>query len=219
MVRAYIIPISPGTMCLAPHFYARTLARAHKYRYLCIAMQIESPYKLGAHRGITLGLALSTMFFASVFSYHVPLLGAVTLFIFAAVPFWLYRKLRATYVSEAYSTTLSSLWMQGIVIFTCGSLICALLSTIYMRLIDPGFVMRTLHTLIDMYRELPDPNSAQVADMLQRMIDAHAVPSAVSISMEIVWLGIFSGSILSLLMALLARARGGQPSNHSNTIS
>lgn len=39
------------------------------------------------------------------------------------------------------------------------------------------------------------------------MIDMHLVPSAVAIVVELIWLAIFSGSLVSLLMALLARSR------------
>lgn len=169
--------------------------------------QLSSPYQLGARRGASLGLALCVMFFAGIYSEAVPLLGIVSALIFIGVPFWIYRCLRSTYVADKGLTALSGLWMQGIVIFGGGSVILALVSTVYMKWVEPDFVINMIYRAIDTYSSIDDPQSEQVAEVLQRMVDAHAVPTASSIAMEIVWLSIFSGSMVSLLMALLAKMR------------
>ncbi|MDE6248082.1 MAG: hypothetical protein K2M29_00045, partial [Paramuribaculum sp.] len=64
-----------------------------------------------------------------------------------------------------------------------------------------------MRVLIEMYSTMDWERGQEAADMLQTLIDMKLVPSAMSVVMETVWLGVFSGSILSLLMGLLARAR------------
>lgn len=175
-----------------------------------------SPYRNGADRGALLGILLSVMFLASVYAEHIPFLSLISAFIFISVPFWVYRWLRKTYVAFSGTPSLSMLWMQGIVTFTCASLILALVATLYMRLIEPDFIHSMVHKAIDFYSAMPDKQSQQVAQLLTNMINAHAVPSAVYIALEMVWLGIFSGSLLSLLLSLLVRARPVTPPRFKN---
>lgn len=174
---------------------------------------IQSPYRIGAERGLAFGMILCTMFFAYVYSTQVPFLSLVALGLFIFVPFWIYHRLRRTFVAESYATTLSGLWMQGIVIFACGSAICAAASIVYMKWIEPDFIINAVRQAISFYENSPTPRAAEVADILQRMIEIHAVPTPAAVAIEMLWLSIFSGSILSLLMALLARARGKGSTN------
>ncbi len=175
-----------------------------------------SPYRNGADQGALLGILLAVMFLASVYAEQIPLLSLVSVFIFVSVPFWVYRWLRKTYVSNAGAPTLSILWMQGIVTFACASLILALVSSVYMRFIQPDFIHSMVQKAIDLYSAMPDKQSQQVAQLLTNMMNAHAVPSAIYISLEMVWLGIFSGSLLSLLLSLLVRARPVTPPPFKN---
>lgn len=175
-----------------------------------------SPYKIGANRGAVLGIIMSVMFLASVYAEKIPLLSFLSLILFFSVPFFVYRSLRKTFVTNSGLPTLSILWMQGIVTFACGSLILALVASIYMRYIEPDFIISMVHKAIDFYSALPDQQSQQVAKLLNQMINAHAVPSAVYLALEMVWLGIFSGSLLSLLLSLLVRARPVPPPHFNN---
>lgn len=168
---------------------------------------IMSPYRRGADKGLYLGIWLAAMFFAMVYSIDVPLLGLLSIGMFLGVPVIVYRWLRRTFVEEHGLTTLSSLWMQGIMIFACGSLINALVATVYLKWVRPDFITDRLKDAIEFYSGFNDPSAQQAAELMQRIIDSHMVPSAVSVAMETVWLAIFTGSLLSLILALIARAR------------
>jgi hypothetical protein len=168
----------------------------------------KSPYKRGADDGLFFGILLCAMFFAGVFSFEVPLLGLFSFLLMLSVPFMIYRFLRRSYVTDRGATPLSSLWMQGIMTFACGCLIAGLVATIYLKWINPEFIITRLREVIEFYRDSPWDKGAETAVVLQRMIDNHLVPGPVSMVVEMIWLGIFSGSLLSVLMALLARARG-----------
>lgn len=172
---------------------------------------LASPYQLGARRGLPFGAILCAMFFAIVRSQVVPLLSLLAVVLFIAVPFVIYLWLRRTYVSERGMTTLSGLWMQGIMIFACGSMLCAAVSAAYLKWIEPEYISSIIHQAIDFYQGVGDDRADRVADMLERMVKAGAVPSGAYMAFEMMWLSIFSGSLLSLLLSLLAMARGVSP--------
>lgn len=168
----------------------------------------KSPYKRGADDGLLFGGLLCAMFFAGVFSFKVPLLGLVSFVLMVSVPLVIYRFLRKSYVTDGYNTQLSSLWMQGIMTFACGCVLAGLVATVYLKWINPGFIIERVRETIDFYRSSGWERGEEMATVLQRMIDNRLLPGPVSMVVEMIWLGIFSGSLLSLLMALLARARG-----------
>lgn len=92
----------------------------------------KSPYRRGADDGILFGLLLCAAFFCGVYSFRLPLLGFACLVIALSVPFVIYRFLRRSYVTDRYTTQLSSLWMQGIMTFACGCVIAGLVATVYL---------------------------------------------------------------------------------------
>ena len=173
-----------------------------------------SPYKRGADNGLPFAIHLTALFFAAVYSVSIPLLSLVTTLLILGVPPLIYYYLRRAYVADNGTSLLSALWMHGIMIFVCGSMLSAVVQVIYLKWINPTYIPDMLHMAIDFYSQMPGENPARMADILTQLIDSQMVPSAISIVMEMIWLSIFSGSILSLLMALLAKARPVKP-HHS----
>lgn len=169
--------------------------------------EVTSPYKRGADNGFYFGIYLTGMFIAFLLSFKLSFFALVTLVMFVGVPFLIYRWLRRSYVADKGYTPMSSLWMQGIVIFACGSMISGVVAVIYLKWIDPEFIVKRLEETIALYQNSQWPQGREMADIMQRMIDYHIVPSAIQIVIETIWFAIFSGSLLSLLMSLLARAR------------
>lgn len=92
-------------------------------------------------------------------------------------------------------------------IFLCGSLIAGAVTTIYLKWINPDFIVNLLHRAIEVWRSSDLSNAREMAAVAQKMIDYNLVPSAIEIAVEMIWLSVFSGSILSLLMSLLARSK------------
>lgn len=167
----------------------------------------RSPYKRGADDGLLFGLLLTVIFFAGVFSVDYPVTGLIAAAGMLSVPFVIYKFLRRSYVADMGMTLLSSLWMQGIMIFGCGALISGIIATVYLKWVDPDFINARVADAIRLYRESDMPSGERMAETLEAMVKSHLIPSAVQIVVEMIWLSIFSGSLLSLLMALLARAR------------
>lgn len=171
----------------------------------------QSPYRRGADNGLTFGIYLTAMFFSSVYGTQVPILSLLSIALMLGVPFVIYRYLRRSYVADRGCTILSSLWMQGIMAFLCGAILSGAIQVVYLRWINPDFILSQMRTMIDIYSNSGLQQGEQVAEMLQTLIDAKAVPSAITIVIEMIWMAVFSGSLLSVLMALLVRARPVPP--------
>lgn len=168
----------------------------------------QSPYQRGARYGAYFGLYLTFMFFAFAFAPMVPMLSVVSLVLMAGVPVLIYIFLRRSYIDDYCKTVFSSLWMEGIAIFFCGSLISSLVAVAYMTWINPGYINGLVDTLIASYNAVDWDRGKEFADILERARAQHLIPSPVQLAVDMIWLIVFSGSILSMLMALLVQARG-----------
>lgn len=126
---------------------------------------------------------------------------------FFGVPFILYRWMRHSFIEARGTLTLSALWLQGIVTFMCGMMISAVVALAYFRFFDPDFIIDRLNDVIRIYNSSSIPELQEMAGILSNMIEYKVVPSIGSIVMEVLWLGVFSGSILSLIVGAIVRSR------------
>lgn len=168
---------------------------------------LQSPLHCGARRGMVLGAWLSGMFVMSMLGESVPLASLLFFAMALCVPVMVYKWLRHTYKVDGGFTTLSGLWMQGITMFGGGSLICTTVAIGYFRWINPDFVWQTVTKMIEIYSASAMSGASTVADTLQSMLDAGVLPSASDIALEMFWLTMFAGSILSLVCSLIVRSR------------
>lgn len=163
----------------------------------------KSIYTRGAEDGAWMGLlfvvatTLQTAFQGTI----LPNLLANVLFI--SVPAVLWFMLRRSYRYDKCLTTFSGLWMHGIMIFLCGSLILGLVAFIYMRFINPGFIYAQARLAVELYSQVPDFQT--FAETLQKAIDRKLLPTPMTITFTIIWLGGFSGAMLSLIEASIVK--------------
>ena len=173
---------------------------------------IESPYRRGAHDGLTFGLYLTVMFFCSIFAQAWPVLSMVSLAMMVVVPAVIYRYLRRYQLALGVASHFSALWMQGLVIFACGMLLSGLVLTVYMTWINPSYIADQLASLAAMKGSVPDSGIDQAALVAERLIENRAVPRPIQVIVELEMLAIVSGSLLSLIIsALLSTLRGRSP--------
>ena len=78
---------------------------------------------------------------------------------------------------------------------------------IYMRFIEPGFIVRVIDTAVAAYENAPFEGAAEIADELRQIVNHRLVPRPQDIVMIWMWAAVFSGSLLSMLMAGVARLR------------
>lgn len=165
----------------------------------------RSVYALGAENGLVLGPVLTVAaLLAGATTYNawmfLPALAAI-----AAVPAVAYTQLRHTMATQASLATFAALWLQGICAFFFGGAIMAALCYAAMRWVWPGFIIDQVQTVIDVYGSVNDPDAQNIARTLQSLMDSHSLPGAIDIALELLYVAVFTGSLLSMLLAVIIR--------------
>lgn len=170
----------------------------------------QSIYARGAVDGLWMGLLVTAMFGCMVWSMSIPLAALAAIGLMIAVPFVLYRFLRSSFTESRGMLTFSALWMQGIMTFAAASVIFGFCTYVYLRWLDAGFIRGVIEVAADYYTSLPDPDGRfdEISSQLNAMIERNILPQASSMVMAWMWLMVFSGSLLSMLVAAMARRRG-----------
>lgn len=171
------------------------------------AKRPKNIYTRGADDGFWLGLYLCALFFVCTASLTTAWLNVVAFALMAGVPPLIYFFLRRTHLAAHGMTVFSALWMQGIVTVACGCLILGAISFIYLRWIDPGLIMRALQQAIEVYEATPGEGAEAMAEELRMISNAKAILAPLNVAFGWMWLGMFSGSLLSMLMAGVVKLR------------
>lgn len=168
---------------------------------------ISAMYKRSAEHGVVLGVYMTAIFLAMTAGVTNHAFSLLVLVLMAGAPLVVYRWLRQVYCREEGQTDFSALWMEGIATFFFGGVLSSFFAFVYMQAIDPAFIENMMRLSIDTYRQNPWEGGDVIADGLQTAIDNHMVPSAISLVADGMWLIVFSGSMLSMILALLVRIR------------
>ena len=99
------------------------------------------------------------------------------------------------------------MWLHGIVIFFCGSMLAGVVLLVYLRWINPDFVVNTLQRAIELYDSIDVPQAKETAKVLRQVIEQKLVPTPIEIVAQLIWLAVFSGSLLSMILALVVPLR------------
>lgn len=165
----------------------------------------DSPYSRGARSGWISGLLTSLMLVCVIYSPQLPVLSLFCLMLAAALPLAVFRMLRSSYISSGHKCSMSELWVEGIMIFFFGSLICATVTMAFLRWVEPGFILGQATACIDICNASPTPEHQDIARLLQAMIDRGTLPGATDFTIAMFWLTMATGSLLSMILAILAR--------------
>ncbi len=170
---------------------------------------IQSPYRRGAEDGLIFGIYLTVLFYATVLSQQFSLLGFPALIMMAGVPVVIFIMMKRYAARLGAASSFSMLWMQGLVIFACGSTIACAMLFIYLRWINPDFFTSQLQFLADMKIDKSTEFLRQSKDMAQQILDSGMVPRAIDMVVEFILLGIVSGSLLSMVLSGIISLLGG----------
>lgn len=173
-----------------------------------------SPYKRGADDGFYFGGYLALLFVVFFYQWDHRLLAMPMLLLVLGVPVIVFGALRRSYLRDGRTTLLSSLWMQGIVMFFCGSLISGLVAYIMMTYVEPGWLVRIVRQMAEIFESQADDHSRRMAMICRNMLELRIVPSPIAIVFQSVWAAVLTGSLLSLLMGLLVRSQGPARPKH-----
>ena len=159
----------------------------------------------GAEKGAWLGLIFIALFAATIGNLYVPILSFVILAIVVAVPIVAYRMLRRTYIKSGCALSMPSVWLQGIVMFLCGSLMLAVAVYLYTQIIAPHFISNMIDYLREMSAVTDNQQLAEQAVTLNSLIAETGIPRPIDMALGMAWTGTFSGTILSLLLSAFVK--------------
>lgn len=162
---------------------------------------IPSPYRRGADDGFIFGIYLAVMFLASLLSTRIPLLSLLSLVMAAGVPVVIYQFMRRFNAELKEFATFPMLWMQGVVIFVCGILISGAFLVIYLKWIEPDYILNQLRSVSELGAGSDNPTFAQAAELADAMIEANMIPSPMAIVSEMILAAVFTGSLLSIILS------------------
>ena len=167
-------------------------------------MQKKSIYKYASEAGLPAGLYLSLMSFCLLLSIKLPALPMFLLPLSIGFPFILWMLMRRIVKSEPSYNKFSSMWLGGIYTVIFGSLICLFLSALYVTFIEPNFVWHYVNNAIEAIESSPMSGDYEETLLLMKeAMKAHILPSSFEFLTTMAWFTCFSGSVLSLLLALL----------------
>ena len=167
-------------------------------------MQRKSIYKYASEAGLPAGLYLTLMSACMLFSLQMPGLPMLLLPLAIGFPFVLWALMKKIVKAEPSYNKFSSLWLGGIYTVIFGTLICFFLSALYIVFLEPGFVYKYFEAAIEAVETSPmADNYATSIKLMREAMDAHLLPSGLEFLTTIAWFTCFSGSIISLLLALL----------------
>lgn len=161
----------------------------------------RSVYAIGAYDGLWIGLMMGACVVCMVTSAHAPVLSLVGLALFFITPFAAWKFLRRGWVSGAVPPTFSAVWLHGICIFLFGSIIMALMMYFSLKILSPNWIEN--QTVLAAQQLCSDPRTAEEGHTLLRIIESGQLPSAIYTSVSSIWLVAFTGSIWSMIFALI----------------
>lgn len=172
---------------------------------------IETPrsvYARGADDGLYMGAYLSALMVIFGLATHYALASVAALVMMAAVPLIIFRFLKRSLAEDCGRSTFSALWLHGICIFFFGGLLMAVTIYVCLRFVQPGFLTEQMNNVIAFYLSMDDPQATEFAGTLSKMVKYGQLPSPLEIALEMVWLGVFTGSMLSMVIAYIVRRKG-----------
>lgn len=164
-----------------------------------------SPFRCGADNGFRFGIYLTALYAAMIFSANVAVLSIVTLALMVAVPAVVFLLLRRDRRRPGWPDTISSLWIDGLFTFLCGGLIASVMLLVYLRWIDPGYISANIDAAITTLQNSSEASQQQLADDLTTAIDNGLSLSPTAFAMSLLWLTVASGSVLSLVLAIIIK--------------
>lgn len=172
-------------------------------------MQKKSIYKYASEAGVPAGLYLTLMSACLLLSVKIPSLPLLILPLGLGFPVVLWFLMKNIIKAEPGYNKFSSLWLGGIYTVIFGTMICMFLSALYIIGVEPGFVHLYVNNAIDAVESsgMAGEYEATIA-LMREAIDAHLLPSGMEFLTTMAWLTCFTGSILSLFLALILSRPG-----------
>lgn len=165
--------------------------------------QRKSVYTLGAEDGLILGPVMAAAIVLCGASLYIAWTSLPAIAAFIAVPVIAY--IRLARAQRVQPSTFSGIWLQGICMFFFGGLIASVVAFASLRWWAPGFLGQMLDSAIAVYGQINNADVARMVDTLNKIKEMHALPSPLDVALELLYFAVFTGSILSMVYALIIR--------------
>lgn len=180
--------------------------------------KIKNIYARGADDGLWAGLYIVVISALSAISLTHPLASVPAMAMTIGMPALTFWFLKRTHTAAHGMSVFSALWMQGITMFACASLIFGLAAFCYLRWINPRYIIQVLTTVAETYATSDQESTRMLAEECAMIVRSGNVPPPSGVVMSMMWMVMFSGSLLSMVCALcvrvsarLAAMRGRRP--------
>lgn len=167
--------------------------------------KLKNIYARGADDGLWTGLYVIAIFALTVMSQTWPMASVPALAMMFGMPFLTFFFLKRTHVAAHRMSVFSALWMQGITMFACASIIFGLAAYCYLKWVNPGYVLGVLGQVAELYSQSPQESAQLLARECDMIVKSGAAPPASGVVMSMMWMVMFSGSMLSMVCALCVR--------------
>lgn len=174
---------------------------------------VKSVYRQGAEYGAWFGVYLTVMALAIMYGFTHTILMLAAMAMMVAVPAVVYPMLRRYRSQMRGYAPFASLWMLGLMIFICGSLICGAVTYVWMQYVMPTFIYDQVMAAIDVYKAVPGDSAAEMVRIMETIVERHALPSAMEVVVQMVMLTTFLGSLVSMVLAFILGMRRIPPRN------
>lgn len=155
-----------------------------------------------AGNGLWTGLYICALVLALGISTKVAAASLVVWIGTLAMPLFVYRMLRRSFVESNGALSFAELWAEGIASFFLGTLLPALVTYLCLKFLVPDFISDTINSAVEYFDALDDPQFAEMADSIRRTAEHNGLPSAVDVTAQLISFNIIAGTFLSLLGAV-----------------
>lgn len=169
-------------------------------------MEIKGVYRQGAEDGVLFGIMLSAVSLAFIYSAHSVAVSYLAILLLLAVPVVLYMLLHRYYVKSDGFAEFSAIWMLGILISLFGSLICGVVTYVWLQYLEPTFIYDQVKAAIDVYESIPEMRDSDMVVGMKRAIEEGLLPSPIELVVNMIMLTTFIGSLLSVIISLIVRS-------------
>lgn len=161
-----------------------------------------------AKGGVAMGLYLTLVSSCMVASLYVTELAMAGMVLLCGVPVVLWRFMRGMTSEAEGRNGFGSLWLGGIYCFIFGSLICGLLTAVYLVIAEPSFMSQYIKKGIESWEEAGRPSGMlQQIEVLQRALERKMIPNSMEMVVSMICSTAFFGSVLSAAEALVLSGR------------
>lgn len=172
-------------------------------------MQRKSIYKYASEAGVPAGLYLTLMSACILLSIKIPMMPLFLVPLAVGFPILLWVLMKNIIKADPSYNKFSTIWLGGLYTVIFGTLISLFLSALYIKFFEPNFVWYYVNNALEAVESSPMVGDYEQAITLMReAMEAHILPSSFEFLTTLAWFTCFSGSIISLFLALILSKNG-----------